>query len=176
MVFSTARGVSFKRWSGISVLVAVSFWLALSGYGLPSQPSGQTDAPPEVLTQLIGEWSGPDGAVMRAVPVAGGRGVHSTYRSSDGSYEAVALWAYDAPTNMVRMLEVNTMGAVMLHVGEVNSAESLALSCYSNADPAELVKHVTITWDGDALKSTVVFYKNKEPGPPRHLEFTRVGS
>ena len=148
--------------------------LALCMGGLASHASPQTDAIPPVLATVIGEWNASNGAVMRAVPVAAGRGLYSTY--TDGDYEAVTLWTYHAPTNAVRALEANSVGMVMLYVGEVESDEALTLSCYSNHDPGELARQLTISREGDALHSTLVFYENGRPTAPQRFVFTRVGS
>jgi hypothetical protein len=147
--------------------------LVVGAPGLTPKLAPQTSTLPPVIAKVIGEWRASNGAAMSAVSVAGDHAIYSEYTHQD--YEAIALWTYDAPTNTVRMLEANSNGMVMLHVGEIESAESLTLLCYSNEDPDLLVKAVTLRWEGDVLESGVVFFKEGEPTVPSQLQFRRVG-
>lgn len=134
-----------------------------------SRPS--TD-PVVLLHRLIGNWdvfssTRLDSSIgtMKVIPVAKAKAVFSTFKlgqTDNPSYEANSIWVYDSTMTKVFAYEVNSLGAVLTHIGGFKSDGTLELLRFDKSNPATILQESLMTWTSESWLEFTAFFTTQK--------------
>ena len=176
-------------------LVVLALWFSWNAAHAQSASS-----PRLPLARLLGEWtvvessfSAPDAATKAtfvATPAAGGTAVYSVWRQGTGAatYEANAVWSHHAGTGVVRVFEVNSLGAADMHTGRFLGSDSLQLELRDGGASSPTQRRLFV-WSADTLRMSAQFSQNdrivnhaivlvrrRSPDASREFQAVRAGT
>ncbi len=105
------------------------------------------------LRQLVGTWRDSTGRELIGILAASGKGVRTEFRMSlEGQpYVAESMWAFDPTLARVRVLEVNSLGQILLHEGRFAAPDTLVLERRSVRDSTRVLQRSVMAFRPDAI-------------------------